>query len=83
MVDEVKILKKEPPVLCPKCKTPLQREETIEPVKKDERKVLVAKLLDFKYYRVITQYCPNCNMEQRKKVPISSFEYAKLVKELK
>jgi len=65
-------------VLCPKCKTPLQREESIEPVNKNERKVIVQKLMDFKYYRVITQYCPNCNMEIRKKVPLSSFEYAKL-----
>lgn len=68
----------EQPVLCPKCKTPLRREEAIEPVSKNERRILLAKMLDFKYYRVITQYCPTCNMEQRKKVPVSSFEYAKL-----
>jgi predicted nucleic-acid-binding Zn-ribbon protein len=68
-------------VLCPKCKTPLQREESIEPVSNNERKVIVSKLMDFKFYRVITSYCPSCNMEIRKKVPLSSFEYAKISKQ--
>lgn len=77
MAEEIKT-SKEPQVLCPKCKTPLKREESIEPVTERERKALVAKLMDFKYYRVITNYCPNCNMELRKRVPISSFEYSKL-----
>lgn len=65
-------------ILCPKCKTPLKREEIIEPVSNKERKVILSKLMDFKLYKVIVHYCPTCNREIRKKVPVSSFEYSKL-----
>jgi len=65
-------------VTCPKCKTALVREETVERVTDAERRVMNAKMLNFKYFRVITQYCPNCNRSQKKRIPLSSFEYSKL-----